>query len=338
MDCCDSCSNGLPCESKKISIYLDTDENTLISVRDGVQIYSNGDSKFTVYRSPETIERLSAKMVGLGVVHNHIDDMTKQIPAKDILTRLESSEVVESVDVNTDTTICLRHKAQSNELIKELKARGVKELSLGYKAKTRSHDKYDFEQYDIEPHHLAIVQNGRCGDMCFLDSLNLNKKGDETMAEENKPAEKKEDGFEKKYQDMCEKYKDMESKYKDMEEKIKKFEDSESEEEQKKKEKEYQDSVNKAVSERLDVIRKAEKFLDSSENLVEMSSSEIIDKCLSKHYGEMEFSDSEKIGAFKAMVLQPKEVVKRVVTEQQFMDSVSAGNIASTNHIDFSKF
>jgi hypothetical protein len=28
------------------------------------------------------------------------------------------------------------------------------------------HDLYDFEQVNIKPHHLAIVENGRCGNVC----------------------------------------------------------------------------------------------------------------------------------------------------------------------------
>ena len=40
---------------------------------------------------------------------------------------------------------------------------GKKELSLGYDARLIPSDKYDFEQRDIVPHHLAVVEAGRCG-------------------------------------------------------------------------------------------------------------------------------------------------------------------------------
>ncbi len=45
-----------------------------------------------------------------------------------------------------------------------------KQLSLGYSADIVPHSEYDFEQIDINPHHLAVVENGRCGPLCcFLD-------------------------------------------------------------------------------------------------------------------------------------------------------------------------
>ena len=57
----------------------------------------------------------------------------------------------------------------SDKALKAVKD-GKKQLSLGYVCDTGEHNKFDLEQLNIEPHHLAIVDAGRCGDSCsFLD-------------------------------------------------------------------------------------------------------------------------------------------------------------------------
>jgi hypothetical protein len=52
----------------------------------------------------------------------------------------------------------------------QLNDSGKNELSLGFKANLIEHDEYDFEQTELEPHHLAVIERGRCGTACrFID-------------------------------------------------------------------------------------------------------------------------------------------------------------------------
>jgi len=45
-----------------------------------------------------------------------------------------------------------------------------RQLSLGYEADLVPHSRWDFEQINIVPHHLAAVPAGRCGPLCsFID-------------------------------------------------------------------------------------------------------------------------------------------------------------------------
>ena len=63
---------------------------------------------------------------------------------------------------------------------------GKNQLSLGYFAETKDHDLYDFEQVNIVPHHLAIVEKGRCGTVCkFNDErMDMDDKKDVNTEEE----------------------------------------------------------------------------------------------------------------------------------------------------------
>jgi hypothetical protein len=75
---------------------------------------------------------------------------------------LNSAEV-ENIDNSNNSTIALQNEIT---LYKDKLEFDYKQLSLGYKAKTLPSVDYDFEQIEIIPHHLAIVEAGRCGDVC----------------------------------------------------------------------------------------------------------------------------------------------------------------------------
>jgi len=70
-----------------------------------------------------------------------------------------------------DAAICIKSAITVSDAVVALIQSGKRELSLGYTAGLREHGgEYDFEQVDIEPHHLAIVERGRCGPVCkFTD-------------------------------------------------------------------------------------------------------------------------------------------------------------------------
>lgn len=145
-------------------------EKTAVSVRDGVLEYLGAeigqlpaDKLFTVYRSPATIANAASKMAGIPITLDHVD---VGIDVEDSLGSVISGEMIDHIDEATDSKLAIKNKVT---LADESVTQG-KELSLGYKGELVPHAKYDFEQRNIEPHHLAIVQAGRCGASCtFID-------------------------------------------------------------------------------------------------------------------------------------------------------------------------
>jgi hypothetical protein len=158
----------------KDSATYDGKTKTVISVRDGYQEYAGFEiglegEKYRLYRSPETIRKIAERMKGLPVTSGHVD--TDREPTN-VIGEIIDVEIVQVDQPETDTTLALKHKIKLYDSpdVYELLSDGVNELSLGYVAQTVEHDKYDFEQRDIRPHHLAVVEAGRCGGLCsFLD-------------------------------------------------------------------------------------------------------------------------------------------------------------------------
>lgn len=150
------------------------EQRTAVSVRDGVLEYLGaelgiepGDKHFKVYRSPATIARASAAMAGVPLTDEHVavgQDVSRPVGS------VIDSEIIDFVDESTESHLALRNKVQISDAITGALQTGKRELSLGYNAKLRPHDRYDFEQTDIVPHHLAVVPAGRCGPSCaFID-------------------------------------------------------------------------------------------------------------------------------------------------------------------------
>lgn len=155
------------------SATYDPVEKSAISVRDGVLEYLGSelgleplDKIFTVYRSPATIANAAYGMGGIPLTDEHVslDDIAPQTGST-----VKSSEVIDLSDPNTDTRLGVRNKLQLNDnAVAMLDSK--RELSLGYYADLVPHERYDFEQRNIVPHHLAAVPVGRCGSLCsFLD-------------------------------------------------------------------------------------------------------------------------------------------------------------------------
>ena len=152
----------------------DPKEKTALSVRDGVIEYLGAelnmlpaDKLFTVYRSPATIANAAMRMRGLPITDGHVD---LELPAPSNGGFVSEAEMVDATDSATDTTIAIRNKLAISDTLLAMVEAGRRELSLGYHGLLRLHDEYDFEQYDIDPHHLATVDQGRCGPMCsFID-------------------------------------------------------------------------------------------------------------------------------------------------------------------------
>ncbi len=147
---------------------------TAVSVRDGVLEYLGSelgmeppDKFFTVYRSPATIANLVAQMPGIPVIGDHIEPGTE--PAN-IPSRVESASFIDAFDEATNSTIAIQNKLSLDDaMLAEIES-GKNQLSLGYEGRLVPHDKWDFEQRDLVPTHLATVTDGRCGSGCrFID-------------------------------------------------------------------------------------------------------------------------------------------------------------------------
>lgn len=147
---------------------------TAISVRDGVLEYLGEeigqeppDKIFTVYRSPATIANLVAQMTGIPVIGDHVEPGTEDDSVK---SRVESASLIDSFDDELGSTLAIKNNLSLDpEMLAEIEG-GKNELSLGYTGQLVPHSKYDFEQIDLTPTHLAAVEAGRCGEGCrFMD-------------------------------------------------------------------------------------------------------------------------------------------------------------------------
>lgn len=147
---------------------------TAISVRDGVLEYLGAeigheppDKIFTVYRSPATIANLVAQMSGIPVIGDHVEPGTEE---DDIESKVESATLIDSFDDELGSTLAIKNKLSLDPAMVAEIAGGKNQLSLGYTGQLIPHSKYDFEQVDLTPTHLAAVFDGRCGEGCrFMD-------------------------------------------------------------------------------------------------------------------------------------------------------------------------
>lgn len=165
-------------------------EKTAISVRDGVLEYLGhelsiepADKIFTVYRSPATIANAAYKMVGIPLTDEHV---SLDMAPPETGSRVDDTGVIDLYDENTETRIGVRNKLSLSDTA-VMMLDNKRQLSLGYFGDLVPHDKYDFEQINIIPHHLAAVPAGRCGTLCsFLDRKPQPTHGDKNMPKLNK--------------------------------------------------------------------------------------------------------------------------------------------------------
>lgn len=156
-----------------VAVY-DSQKKSVVSVRDGVLEYLGSElgmepagKIFTVYRSPATIASAASMMAGIPILAGHIEPGTE---GDDYPSRVESASLIDSFDQVYDSTLAIRNSVVLGPEIQAELDSGNSQASLGYHGKLVPHDKYDFEQRDIIPTHLAVVENGRCGSGCrFLD-------------------------------------------------------------------------------------------------------------------------------------------------------------------------
>ena len=155
-----------------LAVYSET-ARTAVSVRDGVLEYLGAelgleplDKVFTVYRSPATIANAAYAMAGIPLTDEHV---SMEGPAVDSGSRVESSVVIDQLDESTHSRLAVQNKLAVNDTL-QLLLKDKRQLSLGYEADLVPHSRWDFEQINIVPHHLAAVPAGRCGPLCsFID-------------------------------------------------------------------------------------------------------------------------------------------------------------------------
>ena len=152
----------------------DSQMKSVVSVRDGVLEYlgselgiSPADKIFHVYRSPATIASAASLMPGIPLLGDHIEPGTE---SDDAASKVESASLIDAFDSATAATLAIRNVVSLDAAMQQELESGKRELSLGYTGSLVPHDEYDFEQRDIIPTHLAVVERGRCGSGCrFLD-------------------------------------------------------------------------------------------------------------------------------------------------------------------------
>lgn len=166
---------------------FDPVKKTAVSVRDGVLEYSGAeigmkpeDHIFTVYRSPATIANTAMKMRGLSITDQHVP---LDSPAPSHGGFIDEAEMIDAHDGQTNTTIAIQNRLAVSDTLLPIIETERRELSLGYNADLVPHDVYDFEQKNIMPHHLAVVDRGRCGSMCsFIDRKTTDQQENNNMA------------------------------------------------------------------------------------------------------------------------------------------------------------
>jgi hypothetical protein len=318
------------------------DGKTAVSVRDGVIEYLGAelgidppDRMFTVYRSPATIANAAGKMIGIPLTAGHVDVDFQVANASGMV---ESAEMIDLFQDEYGSTVGIKNKVKINDGID---VAGY-ELSLGYAAELLSHNKYDFEQRNIQPHHLAYVEAGRCGTECrFFDAKpgaeNMSKKTDKPVvhkafadesgavnldqiieiamalpeAMKKAPLEKlqeiipmlqeliamsKEAGIDVvepvASEDEKPEGEEMQAADMDAEEEKKEenFTDS----------KKFQDAVTAAVARHIDVVTKAQQFLDEAYVFTGKPIKQIMSDALATQHKET-FADEELATAFKLL-------------------------------------
>ena len=160
----------------KDRMLYDSASKTAVSVRDGFLEYAGAeigkepaDKIFKVYRSPATIANVANLMPNIELTNEHVD---LDSPVENPKGKVKSATMIDLKDESTHSTLAIQNTVDVDEDANDILTNGKRELSLGYKGQLVEYDgdEYDFEQKNIVPHHLAIVDQGRCGSVCsFID-------------------------------------------------------------------------------------------------------------------------------------------------------------------------
>lgn len=310
-------------------VLYDKESKSFISARDGVQEYYGAeigkepaDRKFTVYRHPDTVQEAASAVLGLPITEEHVK---VEGPVTNPIGSVSESETVDCVDESTGTTIAIRNRADLTEEMKRAIMDGKRQLSLGYRADLIPCEKYDFEQIDIIPHHVAIVRAARCGETCsfkdnqkeegyemkinkaFLDAEgNLNIRQVMELVQ-NLPEAVQQVGIEElsKMVPTLKEIIEMAKQAGAVSEEDEPAEDAEPEEDEEDKTpmadtQEFKDAVETVRKEYAYVINKAKDFLDGSYDFSKRDAETIMRDALKTQHDDT-FEDSELRTAFKLL-------------------------------------
>ncbi|WP_026803628.1 DUF2213 domain-containing protein [Aliarcobacter lanthieri] len=306
------------------------EKRTVISVRDGVQEYLGIelgleplDKVFKIYRSPETIKALKDSLINIPLIENHIEP--KGVIDEDLKKgKILNSEEVENIDNSLASTLAIKNEIA---LFKDKLEFNHKQLSLGYTAKTLPSADYDFEQVEIVPHHLAIVEAGRCGGVCEfkdekgvkpMDLKELLAKLKEFLAnisDEDKalvlesvdsiiPKATKDEDLEKKFEDEKKSLlKQIEDAKAGNKEAVSNFMDSQT----------FKDAMLNYGNDRASIIGKAKNFLDEKYDFKAKSNEVIMADVVKAEYPNETFKDAEIGVAFKLLKEREQQSQNQVI-------------------------
>jgi len=349
------------------SVTWNDQEKTAVSVRDGVLEYLGAElgmepaeKTFTVYRSPATIARANAAMAGVPLTDEHV---TVGEDVRNPVGSVLDSEIIDFIDESTASHLALRNRVKITDAITGALQTGKRQLSLGYNANLVPHERFDFEQTNIQPHHLAVVPAGRCGSACsFIDRQptevepmkTKQKTGDQPelhtafVDAEGQPnlqqiveiAQQLPEALKSVPMDKLQEIMPTLQEIVSMggapaavEEPMEDEETPPAEEEPMEDEEkpsvpvtdtaEFKDAVTSAIRRHTEVIEKAKSFVDESYQFAGKTTDQIMRDALAVEHGKQEFSDAELSVAFK--------LLKKTGTDlRTFGDaSASAGKFSS---------
>jgi len=319
------------------AVKWDGDEKTAISVRDGMLEYLGAElgmepaeQVFTVYRSPATIARANQAMAGIPLTDEHVT--VGQDVEQPVGTVLDS-EIIDFIDEETASHLALRNRIKITDAITGALQTGKRELSLGYNARLVPHSRFDFEQVDIQPHHLAVVPAGRCGSACsFIDrkpteesEMRLNQafldaEGQPNLQQIVEIAQQLPEALKTvpmdKLQEIMPVLQEViamagEPAAAPAEEPVQDEEGAEEQpvqDEEAEEEKlavtdtaEFKDAIKSALAQHTDVICKARDFVDEDYTFTGKTTATIMRDALVAEHGDQQFSDAELPVAFKLL-------------------------------------
>ena len=349
------------------SVTWNGEEKTAVSVRDGVLEYLGAElglepaeKTFTVYRSPATIARANTAMNGVPLTDEHV---TVGHDVKSPVGSVLDSEIIDFIDESTSSHLALRNRVRITDAISGALKTGKRQLSLGYNANLVPHERFDFEQVNIQPHHLAVVPAGRCGSTCsFIDrqpievepmktkqktegqpelhTAFVDAEGQPNLQQIVEIAQQLPEALKSVPMDKLQEIMPTLQEIVSMggapapaaEEPALEDEETPAEEEPMEDEEpsvpvtdtaEFKDAVNSAIRRHTEVIEKAKTFVDESYQFAGKATDQIMRDALAVEHGKQEFSDAELSVAFK--------LLKKTGTDlRTFGDaSLSAGKFSS---------
>jgi len=166
----------------KDRMMYDSAAKSAISIRDGYLEYAGAEigkepsaKIFKVFRSPATIANVANVMKGIPLTDDHVD-LNSEV--ENPLGSVKSAMMIDFDDESTQSKLAIKNIIDVDGSAQNVLNSGKRELSLGYTGTLIEYegDEYDYEQRDIMPHHLAIVDQGRCGSQCsFIDKKHKEK-------------------------------------------------------------------------------------------------------------------------------------------------------------------